>query len=84
MRRPPLDSTPLGMNTNNGTTSKIDSIPVRTKLAEPTPLTLQTDFQEKRGKTHVPGYPDPEPSSSDSTSNKYNVSNDSNTSKSNK
>ena len=31
MSRPPLDSTRLGTNTNNGTMPPIDTIPVRTK-----------------------------------------------------
>ena len=39
MSRPTLDSTPLGTNTNNGTTSLIASIPVGEKTPEPTPLT---------------------------------------------
>ena len=39
MSRPSLDSTPLGTNTTNGTTSPIDSIPFRPKTPEPTPLT---------------------------------------------
>ena len=42
MSRPPLDSTPLGKNTINGTTSPLNSITVRTKMPEPTPLTLPT------------------------------------------
>ena len=40
--RPTLDLTPFGMNTTNRTTSPIDSILVRTKTPEPTPLTLPT------------------------------------------
>ena len=36
MSRLTLDSTPLGKNTNNGTTSPIDSIPLGTKTPEPT------------------------------------------------
>ena len=89
MSLPALDSTPLGMNMTNGTTSPIDSIPVRTKTPEPTPLTppkylprLPKDLQEKSGKAHVLGDLDPDPSSSDSSSNKSNSSNDSNSSKS--
>ena len=39
MSRPTLDSTPLGTNIANETTSPIDSIPVGTKTPEPTPLT---------------------------------------------
>ena len=39
MSRPTLDSTTLGKNTTNGTTSPIDSIIARTKTLEPTPLT---------------------------------------------
>ena len=42
MSRPTLDSTPLGTNTTNVTTSPIDSIPVRTKTPELTPLTRTT------------------------------------------
>ena len=40
MSRPPLDSTPFGANTTNGTTSPIDLIPVRTKIPDPTPQTV--------------------------------------------
>ena len=71
----------------NGTTSPIDSIPVGTKMPEPTPQTRPTDFPtlptdllEKNGKAHVPGDPDPDPSSSDSSSNESNLSKDSNSS----
>ena len=88
MSRPPLDSDPLGTNTNTGTTSPIESIPVGTKMPEPTPMTppiylptLTTDLPEQNGKTHIPGDPDPDPSSSYSSSNKSNLSNDSNSSK---
>ena len=68
MSRPPLDSTTLGTNTNNVTTSPIESIPVGTKTTEPMQLkpptyfpTLPKDLSEKNGKAHVPGdlYPDP-------------------------
>ena len=83
MSQPPLDSTPLGMNTNNETTSPIDSIQIRIESTEPTPLILTTDFPEQKGKTRVPGDPDPDPSLSDSSSNKSNFSKDSNSSKSN-
>ena len=54
MSQPHLDSTPLGMNTDNGTphgtnmnnrkTSSIDLIPVITKFPDPTPLILPTDL----------------------------------------
>ena len=61
MSQPPSDSTPLGTNTTNRTTSPNDLIPVGTKTPEPTPLTRPTGFSEKNGKAHVPGdlYPDP-------------------------
>ena len=39
MSQPPLESTPLGTNTTNGTTSHIDLIPVGGETPEPTPLT---------------------------------------------
>ena len=70
MSRPTLDSTPLGTNTTNGTTSHIDLIPARTKTPEPTPLALPTN---------LPGGRDVHPSLSDS-SRKYNLSNDTNSS----
>ena len=47
MSLPPLDSTTLGTNMTNRTTSPIDSIPVRTKTPEPTPLTRPTELSEK-------------------------------------
>ena len=44
--------------------------------------TLPTDLPEQNGKLHVPGDPDPDPSSLDSSSNKYILPNDNNFSKS--
>ena len=74
MSRPPLDSNPLGTNTTNKKTSPIDSIPVGTKIPDPTPVTPPTDsqtlptyFPDQNGKVNVPGDPDPDPSSSDSS-----------------
>ena len=88
MIRPPLDSTPLGKNTNNRKTSPIESIPVGTKMPEPTPLippmdlpTLTTDLTKQNGKAQIPGDPDPDPSLSDSSFKKSNPSNDINSSK---
>ena len=82
MSRPPLESTALGTKTTNGTTSPIDSIPVGTKTPEPTPLIPPIDLTEQNGKAHVTGEPDPDPSLSDSSLKKYNLSNDRNSSKS--
>ena len=82
MSQSPLYSTPLGTNTTNGKTSPIDSIPGGTKTPEPTPLTRPTELSEQNVKLHVPGEPDPDPSSSDSPLNKYNSSKGSNSSKS--
>ena len=89
MSRPPLELTPFGTKTTNRTTSPIDSIPVGTKTLEPTPrtrptdlATLTTDLPEQNGKAYVPREPDPDPSLSDSSSNKYYFSNDSNSIKS--
>ena len=79
--RPHLDLTTLGMNTINGTTSPIDSIPVEKKTPDPTPLTQPTESSEQNGKAHVPGELDPDPSLPESQSNKSNLSNDSNYSK---
>ena len=84
MSQPPLDLTPLGNKTTNGTTSPIDLIPVGTKTPEPTPPTLPNYFPEQNGKLHVSGDLDPDPSLSDSSSNKYNSLNETNSSKSNK
>ena len=81
MSQPPLDSTPLGRNTTNGTTSPSDSIPVETKLPKPTPLTLTTDSPALPTDLPVDRYPDP---SSSYSSNNYNLLNDTNSSKSNK
>ena len=87
----PLESTPLGMNKNNGTTSPSYSIPIRKQLTKPTPLTiptdspsLPTDFPEQDEKTNIPGVTDPDSSLSDSSSKKSNLSNDTNSSKSKK
>ena len=81
MRRPHLDSTPLGTNRTNRTTSHIDSNPVGKKTPEPTPLTRPIESPEQNGKAHVPGELDPDPTSSDSSSNKSNSSKDRNYSK---
>ena len=81
MNWPHLDSTPLDTNTANRTISTIDSIPVRTKTPEPMSLTQPMEFSEQNIKAHVPGDPDPDPSSLDSSSNKSKISNDSNSSK---
>ena len=74
-----MESTPLGTNTTNGTTSPIGSIPVEKKTPKPMPLTPPkdlpappTDFPEQNGKAHIPGDPDTDPSLSDSSSNKSN------------
>ena len=55
MSRPTLDSTNIGTNATNRTTSPIDSIPVRTKMPDPTPLTLPTEFTEKMEKRTYQG-----------------------------
>ena len=46
--------------------------------------TLPTDSSEQNGKAHVPGDPESDLSSSDSSSNQYNLSNDTNYSKCNR
>ena len=68
MSQPTLDSTPIGKNTTNGTTSQIDLILIIIKLPDPTPLTLSmdspelpTNFTEENGKAHLPGDQDPDP-----------------------
>ena len=89
MIRPRLESTPLGTNTTNRTTSPIDLIPVGTKTLDHTSQTRPTDFStlptylpEQNGKSHVPGDPDPDQSSTNSSAKKYNSSKNTNTSKS--
>ena len=82
MSRPTLDSTHLGMNKTDISTSPIDSIPVGTKTTDPTSLTLPMEFPEKKGKAHVPGDLDPDPSLSYLSSEKSTSSNDSNFSRS--
>ena len=62
MSQPTLESTTLGTNKTNGTTSPVDSIPVGTKMPELIPPALTTDLT---------GNLDPDPSLSDS-SRKYN------------
>ena len=66
MSPPPLDLTPIGMNTINVTTLPIDLIPVK-KNARAYATDTTNMFSEENGKAHVPGDPDPDPSSSDSS-----------------
>ena len=69
MSRPTFYSTPIGTNTTNGTTSSIDSIPVKTKTPEPTPeptpMTQPKELTDRNGKAHTTGDPDSYPSLSD-------------------
>ena len=65
--------------------SHLDSTPVGTKISDPKPLTqpmVSSKRKEKSGKEHIPEDPDSEPSLSDSSSNKYDWSDDSKYSKS--
>ena len=78
MSQLPLDSTPFGTDTTNRKASPIDLIPLGTKTPEPMPQTRPTDsptlatyLAKQNEKAHVPGDPDPDPSLSDSSSNKY-------------
>ena len=71
MSRPPLDSTPLGTATANGTMLPSDSIPVEKRSPKPTSPELKTDLT---------GDPDLDPSLSYSPK-KYNLLNDTNSSK---
>ena len=89
MSRLPLESTPIGMNTTNRTTSPIDSIHVVTKTPDLTPLTQPTesptqptDYSKQIGKAHIPVDLESDPSWSDSSSSKSDLSNDSNYSES--
>ena len=68
MSRPPLESTPIGMNKTNGTTSPSDSILFGKKSPEPMPKTIPTDsptlqtyLTEEYGKENVLGYLDLDP-----------------------
>ena len=91
MSLPPLESTDFGTNTTNGTTSIINSITAEKKFQTPyhehnkwIHQHYQQIHHSKKVKSHVPGEPDLDPSSSDSSSKKSNLSNDINSSKSNK
>ena len=81
MSQPPLESTPIGTNTTNGSTSPSDSIPAGKKSPNPTPLTVPTESPSLP--TYLPGDPYPDPSLPDS-SKKCNLLNDTNLSKSKK
>ena len=52
MSRPTLDSTTLGTNMTNGTTSPIDLIPVGKKLQSLCHQNYQQDYQGTRIQTH--------------------------------
>ena len=82
MSRPPLDSSPIGTNTTNGKLSPNDSIPIKTKILEPTSQTRPTDSStqpedlstwatdssKRKWKAHLPAEPESDPSPSDSSS----------------
>ena len=74
--RTPLDSTPIGTNTTNGTMSNLDSIPIGTKTPEPMPRTRLTELSKRKGKEHVTAYLKPDPSLSDSPSSESDSSDD--------
>ena len=57
MIQPTLELTNIGLNMTKGATLPIDSLPIRTKLSEPTTLTQPTCFPEQNGKAHIPGGP---------------------------
>ena len=65
-----MELIPNVFNTNNGTTSSIDSIPIRTKNPEITLLTRPTELPEQNGNAHVPDDPYPDSSLSDLSSKK--------------
>ena len=67
MSRSPLDSNLLGKNTTNITMSIIESITVGTRTQDPISLIQPTEFPEQNGKAHIPGEPDPDLSSQDSS-----------------
>ena len=68
MSQPPLDSTPIGANTTNVTTSQLELTPIGTKTPEPAPLTQPMESSKRKVKAHVPEDPESDPSSSDSSS----------------
>ena len=76
MSRPLLDSTPIGTNTKNVTTSHLDSTAIGKKSPDPNPLTRPTDSSEFKGKLHVPEDPESDPSLLDSSLSEYYSSND--------
>ena len=85
MSRSPLDTITFGTNTTIVTLSPNDSIPVRTKTPYLTTLTRPanyptrpTDVSNRKGKEHVPADPESDPSLSDSSLSKYDLSDDRN------
>ena len=82
MSQPSLDSTTIGTNTTNITTSQLDSNHIGTRTQYPTPLTRPMDSSKRKGKLHVPEDPESDPSLSDSSSNESDLSDNSKYSKS--
>ena len=78
MSQPPLESTPIGTNTTNRTTSKLESIPIGTKNPDPTQHTQPTESSMRQGKAHVPEKLESDPSSPDSSSRESDFSDDNN------
>ena len=79
-----ISMNPIGTNTTKGTTSPIDSIPVRTKTPHPTPRTQPTELStqptdpsKRKEKAYLPADPESNPSFSDSSSSESDFSGDS-------
>ena len=71
MSQPPLDSTPIGTNTTNVTTSNLDLTHIGTKKSYSKTLTPPTDLSKRKEKAHVTENQDIYPSLSDSSLSKY-------------
>ena len=72
-------STPIGTNTTNSEISHLESTPVGEKMPDAKPLTQATESQEEKEKKKncVPEDPYPDPTLSDSSFSKSDLSDDS-------
>ena len=82
MSWPPLESTHISTKMTKAKTSHFDLTPVGTKITDTKPLTQPTEMSKLNGKEHVPEDLGSDPSSSDSSSIKSDLSDDSKYSKS--
>ena len=61
MSQPPLESTPIGTNTTNITTSNLNLTPIGEKMPDPKLLKRPTNLSKLRGEVQVPEYLESDP-----------------------